>query len=207
MERQSSVDLGLNKLQQQFLLAVAKEAIYAKLTGNLLPQYKVAEPVLNEKRGAFVTLHKHGRLRGCIGYIVGVVPLIETVKQMAIAAAFEDPRFPPLQLEEFEHLNIEISVLTPLKRVKEISEIKIGRDGLIVRKGFYQGLLLPQVAEEEGWDVETFLENTCLKAGLSPDSWKDPDTVIEKFSAQIFDADVPKILDTDKLLDKFNDMD
>jgi len=204
MERESSVNLGLDKNQQQFLLAVAKEAIYAKLLGNSLPKYNLNDTPLNEKRGAFVTLHKQGRLRGCIGYIVGIAPLIETVQRMAIAAAFEDPRFPPVQLEEFEHLNIEISVLTPLKRVKDIKEIKIGRDGLLIRKGFYQGLLLPQVAEEEGWDVETFLQHTCLKAGLSPDSWKEADTVIERFSAQIFDADVPKILDTDKVLAKFN---
>jgi AmmeMemoRadiSam system protein A len=203
MERQSSIDLGLNKLQQQFLLAVAREAIHTKLLGNPLPKYNIDDSLLNEKRGAFVTLHKDKQLRGCIGYIIGVVPLVESVRQMAIAAAFEDPRFRPVQLEEFEHLNIEISVLTPLKRVESTDEIKIGRDGLVIRKGFYQGLLLPQVAEEEGWDVEAFLQNTCLKAGLPPDSWKEPDTVIEKFSAQIFDADVLKILDTDELLDKF----
>lgn len=204
MIRKSSIDLGLNDRQQQILLAVVKETVYAKLSGKKLPKYNFEDRIFQEKRGAFVTLHKHGQLRGCIGYIVGIAPLLETIQRMAIASAFEDPRFPPLEKEEFKYLNIEISVLTPLKKVKDISEIKIGRDGLLIKKGFYQGLLLPQVAEEEGWDVETFLKHTCLKAGLYPDAWREKSTTIEKFSAQIFAKDMGEILDIEILTKKSN---
>ena len=174
------------------------------MSGKKLPKYNFEDRIFQERRGAFVTLHKHGQLRGCIGYIVGIAPLLDTIQRMAIASAFEDPRFPSLEKEEFKYLNIEISVLTPLKKVRDISEIKIGRDGLLIRKGFYQGLLLPQVAEEEGWDVETFLKHTCLKAGLYPDVWKEEGTTIEKFSAQIFSQDVEKILDIKAIQKKFN---
>ncbi|RKX68285.1 AMMECR1 domain-containing protein [candidate division TA06 bacterium] len=204
MTRKSSIDLGLDDRQQQILLAVVKETVYAKLSGKKLPKYNFEDRIFQERRGAFVTLHKHGQLRGCIGYIVGIAPLLDTIQRMAIASAFEDPRFSSLEKEEFKYLNIEISVLTPLKKVKDISEIKIGRDGLLIRKGFYQGLLLPQVAEEEGWDVETFLKHTCLKAGLYPDVWKEEGTTIEKFSAQIFSQDVEKILDIKAIQKKFN---
>jgi len=204
MTRKSSIDLGLNDRQQQILLAVVKESIQSKLSEEELPKYNFEDGIFQEKRGAFVTLHKHGQLRGCIGYIVGIAPLLETIQRMAIASAFEDPRFPPLEKEEFKYLNIEISVLTPLKKVEDISEIKIGRDGLLIRKGFYQGLLLPQVAEEEGWDVETFLKHTCLKASLYPDAWKEKGTTIEKFSAQIFAKDIGEILDIETLMKKIN---
>jgi AmmeMemoRadiSam system protein A len=204
MKRKSSIDLGLNDKQQQILLAVVKESIQLKLSGRKLPKYNFEDEIFWERRGAFVTLHKHGQLRGCIGYIVEIAPLLETIQRMAIASAFEDPRFPPLEKEEFKYLNIEISVLTPLKKVKDISEIEIGRDGLLIKKGFYQGLLLPQVAEEEGWDVETFLKHTCLKAGLYPDAWREKGTTIEKFSAQIFAKDIGEILDIEILKKKSN---
>ncbi len=204
MTRKSSIDLGLDDRQQQILLAVVKESIQLKLSGKKLPKYNFEDRIFQEKRGAFVTLHKHGQLRGCIGYIVGIAPLLDTIQRMAIASAFEDPRFPQLEKEEFKYLNIEISVLTPLKKVRDISEIEIGRDGLLIKKGFYQGLLLPQVAEEEGWDVETFLKHTCLKAGLYPDAWKERDTIIEKFSAQIFAKDIGEILDIETIANKFN---
>ena len=204
MARKSSIDLGLDEGQQQILLAVVKEAILSKLSGKKLPEYDFKDAIFREKRGAFVTLHKFEQLRGCIGYVVGIAPLLATIQRMAIAAAFEDPRFPPLGSEEFRHLNIEISVLTPLTKVKDISEIEIGRDGLLIKNGVYQGLLLPQVAEEEGWNVEDFLRHTCLKAGLYPDVWKEEDTIIEKFSAQIFAKDITKILDIKKTLKKFD---
>ena len=204
MTKKSSIDLGLNERQQQILLAVVKGAIQSKLSGNQLRKYDFEDEIFQKKRGAFVTLHKNSQLRGCIGYIVGIAPLLVTIQRMAIASAFEDPRFPPLEKEEFKHLNIEISLLTPLKKVKDISEIKIGRDGLLIKKGFYQGLLLPQVAEEEGWDIETFLRNTCLKAGLYHDAWKENDTIIERFSAQIFAQDIGEILDIKSITNKFN---
>jgi len=135
-------------------------------------------------RGAFVTLHRDGRLRGCIGYIEPVKPLIRTVQEVAVKAAFEDPRFPPLT--EDESVQIEISVLTPPEQVSDISSIEVGRDGLIVELGPRRGLLLPQVATEYGWDRQTFLENTATKAGLPPDAWKHPSVRLYKFSAEIF---------------------
>lgn len=144
------------------------------------------DEIFKEKRGAFVTLHINGRLRGCIGYIAGIKPIPETIIDMAIASAFKDPRFPPLKREEFEKIDIEISVLTPIERVNNIDEIQVGRDGLIISNGYRQGLLLPQVATEYGWNREQFLEHTCYKAGLPGDAWKWKDTKIEKFSAQVF---------------------
>ncbi len=190
MTKKSSIDLGVNEKEKKILLSVVKETILAKLENKPLPEYDFDNQIFKEKRGAFVTLHKKGQLRGCIGYIVGYEPLLDTVQKMAIAAAFQDPRFPPLQGNEFDDLNIEISVLTPPVTVNSISEIKVGRDGLIVKKGFQQGLLLPQVAEEQEWDKKTFLQHTCLKAGLPPNSWEKKDTEIKKFSAQIFAVDV-----------------
>lgn len=182
------IDLGLSEEEKKFLHYIAKTSIEAKLLGKTPPAIdptNVSEN-LRIKRGAFVTLHKHGILRGCIGYIQPYKPLYQTVSEMAIAAAFEDRRFPPLKKEELDDLEIEISVLTPLKKISDIDEINIGRDGLYVIKGFQSGLLLPQVATEYGWDRETFLEHTCLKAGLDKEAWKDKDTEIYIFSADIF---------------------
>ena len=149
------------------------------------PEPKIP-PSLMEKRGAFVTLKKHGQLRGCIGHIKGSKPLYKTVGEMAVAAAFNDPRFNPVTEAELSDLEIEVSVLTPLKRIKDLEEIEVGKHGILMKKGFYSGLLLPQVATEYGWDRKTFLEHTCLKAGLSTDAWKDKDTMIYIFSAEVF---------------------
>ena len=135
--------------------------------------------------GAFVTLNKDHQLRGCIGNIRGTEALYQTVSRMAIAAATEDPRFPPVRPEELDQITIEISVLTPLKKISSPEEIQIGRDGLYIEKGFYHGLLLPQVATEYGWNREEFLQHTCLKAGLPPDAWREGATTYS-FSAQVF---------------------
>jgi AmmeMemoRadiSam system protein A len=105
---------------------------------------------------------------------------------MAEAAAFDDPRFPPVTKEELKDLSIEISVLTPFKQITDVSEIEVGKHGIYMERGFYSGLLLPQVATEYGWDRETFLEQTCRKAGLPPDAWKEKNTKIYIFSADIF---------------------
>jgi len=142
--------------------------------------------VLRERRGVFVTLHRGGRLRGCIGYIQGFKPLAEAVGEMALAAAFGDPRFPPVTADELDRLDVEISVLTPLRRISDPAEITIGEHGLYIVRGPYSGLLLPQVAAEYGWDRETFLQHTCLKAGLPETAWQDPDSEIYLFGAQIF---------------------
>ncbi len=143
------------------------------------------EGALAEPRGAFVTLKKGGRLRGCIGYVEPLFPLGETVAKAAVAAAFDDPRFYPLSVEELAGLEIEISVLTPPEPVRDLSEVEIGKHGLIAERGFNRGLLLPQVPLEYGWNLEEFLENTCLKAGLERDCWKR-DTRFYLFKAEIF---------------------
>jgi AmmeMemoRadiSam system protein A len=176
----------LTKSEKEYLLRLARETIAAKLDNRPLP---VPEPItenLKTRTGAFVTLNKRKQLRGCIGYVQGIKPLYQAIQDLALSAAFNDPRFPPLSKDELPETEIEISVLTPLTPVKDIAEIKIGRDGLLVKNGFYEGLLLPQVATEYGWDVLTFLQETCIKAGLPPDAWQDPNTEIYKFSALIF---------------------
>ena len=141
--------------------------------------------VLGEKRGVFVTLHRRGALRGCIGYIEGFKPLQQAVGEMARAAAFGDPRFDPVSAAELAELDVEISVLTPLRRMADRSEIKIGEHGLYIRKGPRSGLLLPQVATDYNWDRYEFLDQTCRKAGLPAGAWKEGATIYI-FSAQIF---------------------
>jgi AmmeMemoRadiSam system protein A len=127
-----------------------------------------------------------GSLRGCIGYIKGVKPMKETIEEMAISAAFRDPRFMSLTKDDYEEIDIEISILTPIVILKNIEDVKVGRDGLIITRGFQSGLLLPQVPVEQGWDRDTFIEHTCYKAGLPATAWNDPETKIETFSAQVF---------------------
>jgi hypothetical protein len=140
---------------------------------------------MKKKMGAFVTIKKHGQLRGCIGYIEAIKPLYTTVTEMAKAAAFDDPRFPPLRKQEMKDLTIEVSVLTPLREIQDTTNITVGRHGIYIVKGFHAGLLLPQVAIEHNWDRITFLEETCRKAGLPVSAWKDKGTKIYVFSAEI----------------------
>lgn len=173
----------LNKKEREKLLSYARNIIAWKL-GKI-----DAEPEIDfkgEHCGAFVTLHKEGKLRGCIGNIVSDRPLVETIKEMAIAAAFRDPRFLPVVKDEYDRLSLEISILSPLKKVEKTETITTGRDGLYVRKGFNSGLLLPQVATEQQWDRETFIDHTFLKAGLTPDMRNDPQTEIFSFTAEVF---------------------
>ncbi len=179
------VDLGLGDAEKIELLKIARLSIEAKVKGKPIPEFHTDLPLLKAKMGAFVTLTKNGQLRGCIGNIRGTMPLYQTVSQMAIAAATEDPRFPPVRADELKDITIEISVLTPFKRLTDPEEIQIGRDGLYIEKGHHHGLLLPQVATEYGWDREEFLKHTCLKAGLPPDAWKEGSTLYS-FSAQVF---------------------
>ena len=172
----------------RFLLALARETIQCRLDGAPLPSPEPNDPKLLEPRGAFVTLKIEGRLRGCIGHVIGVAPLWRAVRDNAIAAAFEDPRFAPLEVDELPHAHIEISALTPLRRV-DFDEVVVGRDGILLENGFSRGLLLPQVAVEYSWDRETFLDHTCRKAGLEAGCWRLPDTAISTFSAQVFGED------------------
>jgi len=179
------MEFNLERSEQTLLLRTAREAIAARLEKRrpVLP-----EPTekLKTRCGAFVTLNKDGRLRGCIGFITAAKPLIQTVQEAAQASALEDPRFEPLQRGELERVRIEISVLSPLRPVASIDEIEVGRHGIVVRRGSRSGLLLPQVATEYGWDRDTFLTHTCYKAGLAGDCWRQPDTRIEIFSAVVF---------------------
>lgn len=172
--------------EQKTLLALAREAIAQYLKDGKRVPLPEATPSLEEVCGAFVTLHKQGDLRGCIGNMIGQGPLVETIRAMAIAAATEDPRFPPVRPAELAQLDIEISVLSPLARIKDVEEIAVGTHGILMRRGMRQGVLLPQVATEWGWGREEFLRHTCLKAGLPTEAWKEPETIIEIFSAQVF---------------------
>lgn len=177
----------LNKTQRQILLKIARETLEYYLAGKKLPELKITDPVLTEKRAVFVTLRKNGELRGCIGQILPQEPLASAVRHMAIESATGDPRFPPVSLEELKEIEIEISVLTVPKRVSDTNEIVLGRDGVIVKKGFRQGVFLPQVADETGWTKEQFLSALCShKAGLEPDAWKKPDTELYTFQAEVF---------------------
>ena len=184
-KKKVGVDMGLTDNEKQSLLRIARESIEAEVEGKK-PTAVKRQGVLNEKRGAFVCLKKRNRLRGCIGFIEAKTPLAKTVEEMSVAAAFRDPRFPPLRKEELKDVQLEISVLTPLRRIADVAEIEVGTHGLYIRKGGSAGLLLPQVATEYGWDRGTFLKETCRKAGLGPDAWRDPETEIYLFSADVF---------------------
>lgn len=179
------VNLGLAEGDKTELLKIARESIEARVLGKPIPQVAPHSPILEEKRGAFVTLTEGGELRGCIGHIVGTQPIYRTVSEMAIAAATEDPRFSPLKPEELDRIAIEISVLTPLEKITDPEDIEVGRDGIYLEKGHNRGLLLPQVAVEYGWDRYEFLDHTCLKAGLPRGSWREGAN-IQIFSAQVF---------------------
>lgn len=183
--KKAGIDRGLTGEEKEALLRIARGSIEAELDGKKQPE-SAGKGVLEEKRGAFVSLKKRGKLRGCIGFIEARKPLAKTVEEMAAAAAFQDPRFPPLRREELQDLKLEVSVLSPLRRVFDVSEIEVGTHGLYVRRGGRAGLLLPQVATEWRWDRELFLKETCRKAGLAPDAWRDPDTEIYIFSADVF---------------------
>jgi len=178
--------MELSEQEKKALLEIAKRAIIAKAGNKDMPKLTMDLPILKEKRGAFVTLKKRGHLRGCIGYIKAVKPLGDTVQEMAVAAAFHDPRFPSVKGDEIRDLSFEISVLSPLQKIKNIEEIEVGTHGLYMVRGYNSGLLLPQVAIEYRWDRETFLKETCYKAGLPPKAWKDKETEIYIFSADYF---------------------
>jgi len=179
------MDFTLNVEEKKMLLRAARDSIQAEFgKKTFLPG--MISPVLSTPCGAFVTLSKNRELRGCIGFVTSDQPLYSTVVEAAKAAAFQDSRFPPLGREELSQIDIEISVLSPLEKILDTRDIAIGRHGIFLRKGYHSGLLLPQVATEYGWDRETFLDNTCYKAGLPGGCWKDADITIETFTAIIF---------------------
>ena len=158
----------LTDLEKKELWLLARETIKKYLAAGSANARPAARPVFAEKRGVFVTLHRDGELRGCIGYPLPLKPLGEAVAEMAIAAATEDPRFPAVTADELGELDIEISVLTVPQKVAGPDQVQVGRDGIIISKGFQRGLLLPQVPVEQGWDLEQYISYGCRKAGLAP---------------------------------------
>jgi len=176
------------------LLALARKSVeYAVREKKAYEPTASASEVLNEERGAFVTLRKSGELRGCIGYTSAAKPLYLTVRDTATLAALRDPRFQPVSASELPQIDYEVSVLSPLRRV-EVRRIKIGQHGLLMKNGAYEGLLLPQVPVEEKWDRQRFLEETCAKAGMRSNCWKDENTDIFMFTAVVFGEHRPQAL-------------
>ncbi len=181
----------LDSLEQQTLLTLARQSVVSAVRNKAsLPVLKDPAERLAEKRGAFVTLHLEGQLKGCIGYIFAVKPLWQTVVEAAGSAALRDPRFSPVKPDQVDSLSIEISVLSPLQKIDDIDEIEIGRDGLLINQQGKSGLLLPQVATEHHWDAKTFIEQTCRKAGLPRHAYLEQETEIFAFSAQVFSEPV-----------------
>lgn len=176
----------LSQDEKQFLLTLARRTVEARVAGLPVPEFANPSPVLNTNCGAFVTLHKHGDLRGCIGYIEAYKSLQKTIAEMAESAALRDPRFHPVSSKELKDLHFEISVLSPLRTIDDPKEIEVGKHGIVIERGRNRGLLLPQVATEQGWDRETFLDNSCMKAGLEPGAWKSKATTIRIFTATVF---------------------
>ena len=174
----------LSESEQQFLLRLARQAVEESVRQHPLPEVDAPDGPLRELCGAFVSLHKSGQLRGCIGYIESLKPLYQTVCECAQAAALRDPRFGPVEAEELPCLHIEVSVLSPMEEIRP-EEVEVGRHGLLISQGFQRGLLLPQVAVEWKWDRKKFLAETCMKAGLAADAWKHG-ARIQAFTAQVF---------------------
>lgn len=180
------------------LIKLARSAISAHLSKREPSVSSSIKSKYSDNLGVFITLKKDNELRGCIGFPDPVYPLYEGIVKAALSAAFSDPRFPPLDKEEFKSITIEISVLTrpTVMEVRSpndyIKKIKIGRDGLMVRGTFQSGLLLPQVAVEQKWDAKTFLEQTCVKAGLPKDTWRDFEACnVLKFEGAVYSEEVP----------------
>ena len=177
---------GLTADERRALLAAAREAIAAHFHRRR-PELPPAGGGLAEKSGAFVTLHRRsdGDLRGCVGLLRSDAALLHTVARMAVAAATEDARFEPVGERELGSLSVEISVLSPLAPIRP-EDVEVGRHGLLVSSDDRRGVLLPRVPVDQGWDRESFLEQTCRKAGLSTDAWKEPGTVLQGFTATVF---------------------
>ena len=176
----------LKSKEKKALLEIARKAIRSAVLKTGEKPEPREEKSLNMRNGCFVTIKQAGELRGCIGNFQSELPLFKEVAEMAAASATQDPRFYPLQEIDLDSISLEISVLSPLVKTENIEEIEIGKHGIYLEKGYYRGVLLPQVATEHEWDRETFLKQTCLKAGLPTDSWESEDADIYIFSAQVF---------------------
>ncbi|MBM3261820.1 MAG: AmmeMemoRadiSam system protein A [candidate division Zixibacteria bacterium] len=175
--------------EKTLLLRIARDAVRK----TVLPSETASWPPLEISArlalpgGAFVTLHRNGRLRGCVGQLPSARPLYEVVEQAAVGAATRDPRFARVQPDELDALSIEVSVMGAFVPLEDPAAVRIGRHGLYVRRSGFSGLLLPQVAQTYQWDAETFLIHTCEKAGLWPDAWKDPETEVFVFAAEVIE--------------------
>jgi len=184
---------SLDEKEKEGLLILAHKSVErAVVSHKLYEAAATGDDALDQERGAFVTLREEGKLRGCIGYTSAVKPLYETVRDTAALAAVHDPRFRPVAADELPALEFSISVLSPLQHVLNVADIEVGRHGLLVKNGEHEGLLLPQVAVEQHWDRNRFLQETCRKAGLSPDCWKDSGTDIFRFTAVEFGEPVKR---------------
>ncbi|MFA5362568.1 MAG: AmmeMemoRadiSam system protein B [Candidatus Omnitrophota bacterium] len=176
-----------DKTQKKRLLEIARDSIETYLKTGKKPKVNESDPALSREMGAFVTLHEKGRLRGCIGNLIGGQPLYLTVRDMAVEAATGDPRFPQVRLPELTDIEIEISALSPLELTDSADKIQMGVHGVLIKKGYRSGVYLPQVATETGWSKEEFLSSLCAqKAGLSADAWKDKGTELYIFTASVF---------------------
>jgi AmmeMemoRadiSam system protein B/AmmeMemoRadiSam system protein A len=185
-EKKEEREFSLTKAEKKKLLSIARSSIEATLSGKPLPRFDVTEPDLKTHAGAFVTLRRSGDLRGCIGRLVGDKPLYEVVSRMAVAAATEDTRFRSVSLSELQNIDIEISVLSPLKKMSNLKELELGKHGIYIAKGMRAGCFLPQVADETGWSKEEFLNRCCTdKAGLETNAWKK-DADVFLFTAEVF---------------------
>lgn len=183
----------MNDEQKKLLLKTAKDAVKAAVNGSKPPEIKSNDPELNRQCGCFVTLKNSGQLRGCIGNFISNKPLIKLICEMAKASATQDSRFfaEPITPDELAGLHIEISVLSPLKKTDDPASLRLGIDGIYIKNGYASGCFLPQVAVETGWSSEEFLSCCCShKAGLSPDAWKDSETEVYLFQAEIFGMDL-----------------
>ena len=180
--------------EQKELLKLARKAITDYLAGRRSEKYNVFSQKFKEKRGVFVTLHKKGSLRGCIGYIEPIKPLQDAVTDNAINAAVNDRRFPPVTAGEMKDVDIEISALTPPEHIEDPDQFITGKHGIIIRKGFHSAVFLPQVAPEQGWTREETLQHLCLKAGLPANEWRQPGMEFKVFTAEVFGEKDPETL-------------
>jgi len=180
----------LSDAERALLLALARDALEAAVRrrpARAIPGDHAGR--LGSPGACFVTLQAFGQLRGCIGSLEARLPLSEATCDMAAAAALRDPRFMPVSESELPHVRLSLSVLTPLERIADPAQVRVGEHGLVISRAERRGVLLPQVATENGWDRETFLDRTCVKAGLLPGAWREPGTNIDVFRAEVFGED------------------
>jgi AmmeMemoRadiSam system protein A len=177
----------LSKMEKLEILGLARKSMAGYIENGIILKYKTADMYIKQHAGAFVTIHKDGRLRGCIGMIESNQPLYETIIEMSIEASTGDPRFEPVKTGELNDIEIEVSVLSHPQKISSLDEIILGRHGVIVRRGRLSGVFLPQVATETGWSKQEFMRNLCEgKAGLPEDSYLDKGTDVYIFEAEVF---------------------